>query len=88
MNQMVGKALKTRMKSQTNKVRKLNTQSKRATSASAACRRKPSYGQPNFWQKNSTLLQDSDIEEDEYLQLRGKQENKHIYKESMQKSGS
>ena len=67
MNQLAGKALKNRVKAQNTKVRNLNKKSQRAVSASAACRRKPSYGQQNFWQKNNSLIQDSDAEEDDYL---------------------
>ena len=49
MNSMVGKALKNRQATQNNKVKKLNSNT-RAVSASAGQRRKPSYGQPNFFQ--------------------------------------
>ena len=48
MNEAVDKELKNKNKVQNSKVRNLNKQS-RAVSASAAQRRKPSYGQPNFF---------------------------------------
>ena len=51
MNHMVGKALKNKQANQSNKVKKLNSNT-RAVSASAGQRRKPSYGQPNFFQQN------------------------------------
>jgi len=43
MNQMVGKALKSKLTTQSNQVKSLN-RATRAVSASAAQRRKPSYG--------------------------------------------
>ncbi len=79
MNQLVGRALKSKQRTHNSKVRTLNQKS-RAVSASAAQRRKPSYGQQNFWQKNTSLLNESDLEEDEYNMLRGagnNGENKH-----------
>jgi len=48
MNEVVGRELKSKTKARNSKVRNLNAQS-RAVSASAAQRRKPSYGQPNFF---------------------------------------
>ena len=48
MNEAVDKELKNKNKAQNSKVRNLNKQS-RAVSASVAQRRKPSYGQPNFF---------------------------------------
>ena len=89
MNQLVGKALRSKTKNKENKVKKLNKQT-RAVSASAGQRRKPSYGHQNFFQKNNSLIQESDLDEDEYLELRASASkgNKHQMKESMMRSNS
>jgi len=87
VNQVMDKALKGKLRSQKNQVNSINRAS-RAVSASAGQRRKPSVGQKNFFEKHPNLLGDSDIEEDDFMHLRRKAENKHAHKESMGRSNS
>jgi hypothetical protein len=52
MNQMVGKALRNKAKTQQSHIKTINGSAKRAASASAGHRRKPPPGKPNFFQQN------------------------------------
>jgi len=70
MNQLVSKELKKKSQSVQSKVKKINNEANRAASSSAAQRRKPPFGQQNFWEKNASLLQENDLEEEEYLNIR------------------
>ena len=56
MNQLVNKVLKKKSQSVQSKVKKINNEVNRAASSSAAQRRKPPFGQQNFWEKNASLL--------------------------------
>ena len=88
MNQVVGREIKQKQRDQKSKVRSIN-KANRAVSASAAQRRKPSYGQPNFFQQNSQLIEnEQELSQDEFLHIRNNMENKHQMKESMGRSSS
>ena len=70
-------------------MRHLNKKS-RAISASAAQRRKPSYGQPNFFQQNKVLFEHNreELPENDFLHIRNNMENKHAMEESKGRSTS
>lgn len=70
-NMLAQRAIKNRNKSHETQRKTANMLKNRAVSASAAQRRKPPYGQPNFWERNQRLLEESDIDEQEYLNIRG-----------------
>ena len=70
-NQVAGNMHKKRVKSIEGRRQSVNKQLSRAKSASAAQRRKPSFGQKNFWEQNPTLLQDEELAEDDYIGIRG-----------------
>jgi hypothetical protein len=88
MNQQANRAIKKRGKSIENRRQTVNKGMKRATSASAAQRRKPPAGQKNFWERNHTLIEDDEIDEDDYVGLRGSKLNQLNHSVSNAHSGT